>query len=220
MSNEQVYKPNEIPGYDFGDAAPPPEFNPDAQGFRDPPVGRHLFAVRDYTIVAQHKFNDKGTAYYLTQLRPRLEVVGSSNQEAIGATIGDFLPVPTAGCPIGPTLANRWGQFVRALGFTLLPGQMVPAELRAAAAGPDPFAPLRGRQCYVTIVQQVDQDTKKPVLRDNGLPQLQVKFFGYEPVAAAGPTGGNGKAPAAPGPAAPLAAAAAPVHVAQQTFDL
>lgn len=221
MSNGQGLRSNEIGPYAFGNTAAMEGFNPDATGYRDAPPGRHLMEVADYELHQNQEFRgarpDPNT-YILHQLRVRLVIPAGA---LAGASALDFLPAPPQAGQVWPVLqANRWANFVRSLGFALPKGQTVPAEMLAEAqAGRNPFDLLKGRRCYTTTAYKLDRDTKQPQLKDDGLPRVEVKFFGYEPV------GADGSPALGAAPLGPQAAAQAPVQVpapaaAGATFEL
>lgn len=210
-------KSTDIISYEFGNTAAPEGFNPNATGYRDIPPGKHEVEVQDYKLHLNQELKgakpDTNT-YILHQLCVRL-VIPAGHQDA-GASALDFLPAPPQQGQTWPALqANRWANFVRSLGFDLPQGQTVPAEMVAASrAGRNPFEPLKGRRCMVTTCFKLDRDTKQPMLQDNGLPQIHVKYFGYEPVAAnTQPT-----TQAAPPAAATQPAAPAPAVVTEFTL--
>jgi len=176
---------------DFGPAVAPEGYDPEITATASVPPGKYLVKVVDCEIMEMHSFKLEGTTYILNQLRPLLEVVEG---EHAGARIMDFLAMPSPYESIMPTFyANRWGNFLRSLGFT-----MPKDDLRPAPVNGRPFKlhDVIGRQTTVEIVLQLEADRKTPRKRPDGTPQTGVKLFGYrnpneeplEPAAASGST--------------------------------
>lgn len=195
---------NEIDNYDFGDAVAPDGFDPDAQGYATPTPGVHMFYVADFRITQFKTFNGKDFGQWTGhQLEPRLVIPRGQLEE--GASLFDYIPMPTPGTSMPRSLANRWANFLRGLGFRCPPDRLVPAgfKLQDILNGPCCMA-----ECY--------EDTYE------GKTRIKVRLFGYSPVDAAQPNragNGNGNGPnkanraaaTSPMPAAPAANAAAPV---------
>jgi hypothetical protein len=155
-------KAAELDNYQFGNETPPQGFDPNAEGWEAPPVGVHLCECFDFEIKPNNVFNGPKTfgQWIGNQLRPKMRVVGGQPHE--GTSKMDFLPMPTPGAPMPVELANRWANFINALGFTPPPNSVVPAGLK--------LHNILGAQCLVEIVE----DTYE------GKVQRKVKFFGYK----------------------------------------
>ena len=206
MSNDHLIQADEMDAYDFGDQPAPADFDPNTKGYLDAPVGVHTMELTTFAIKPDHEFRDDGQSYYLTQLRPNFKI--PDGQPHASGTVMDFLPMPTKGpngpAPMATRLANRWGQFLKALGFIIPPGMLVPPGFQLNT--------IIGRRCEIAIVKQVDKD-KMPKIKSDGTPQLGVKFFGYAPCGSANAS------PAAP--TAPVATAqATPPPTQAPEFDL
>jgi hypothetical protein len=158
-------------GYKIGDTTAPPGFDPDAKAFAQAPLGDHVMTVDTYDIEPQYQYTVKDVGVViLDQLRPRLEIMEGPHQ---GASILDFIPLPTDGAAMPAFLANRFANFVRALGFQIPAGRIAPAGFD--------LDDIMGRRALVSIVQQLDGQ-KQPKISRNGEPMHGVKLFGYSPV--------------------------------------
>ena len=167
LEKDQAYS------YNFGgeDVAPPADFDPNATGFNDPPVGKHLFEIIDIDVEADHDFG-RSHNYVGDQLRPKFVI--PEGQPYAGSTIMDFLPMPTPGRELPAKLANRWGHFIKRLGFALPDGSLIPAELKSQG-----LKAIMNRRCTATVVIATDQD-RQPKTKADGTPQMQIKYFGYD----------------------------------------
>lgn len=201
-SNTNVRNRNELEGYDFGNVAPPTGYDSDASGFVDLPPGYHVVEVYDYDVEQNKDYRDENqNVVYLNQLRPKLRA--PSGTPFAGATAMDFLALPTPGAQMPKLWANRWANFVRALGFQMPKTALVPEGFQ--------LEDIIGKRCKVQIVQQTDKNDQ-PKLKADGTPQFGVRLFGYHtlstPVQLAqlAPAGG---APHAPNAAVPAGAAGA-----------
>ena len=224
MSKDNEYGVDRIGNYDFGDTTAPEGFNPDEQGWRDPPVGENKFRVdwANTKVATDEVFNwtDRVTkqrfSFTLNMLKARLVLCDGPDA---GASIMTRLPMPTPGRAWHSGLASQWGQFLKALGFEVAKDKTVPAGFSLPQIG--------DRECLAIVEVQMKDDevqTKK-----DGTPWLQLKMFGFRPVpagwksehgASAGQGGGSkrassppagiGGAPAGAGAGAP-AASGAPV---------
>lgn len=207
MPNE-VYDESQCSEYNFGDAAAPEGFDPNATGWQDPPPGDHIFQVDTFVIEPEHEFKwtDQTTkqrdTYLLNQLRPTLVVAEGPSR---GARIMDFLPMPTPGRPMATGLANKWANFLKALGFDLPANKMVPDGFKLPM--------IKGPKFRARIVCKTEQDGKTLKIGKKGLPMVEVDFFGYSRLDASTPStptpSSNGRAkPATAKASAPAAAAA------------
>jgi hypothetical protein len=154
MPTENVYTQEEAASYSFAQVPPPPaDFDPDAKGTRDCPPGEHIMEVQTFAVEINHTFKWKDQAATLNQLRPILVI--PDGQPCAGASVMDFLPLPTPGRTMPTGLANRWANFVRSLGFTLAKDSLIPAEF---AGHPKPLTLLIGRRCIVQVEAQTNSD--------------------------------------------------------------
>lgn len=164
----------EITGYEFGDAMAPEGFDPEAAGYSDPTIGWHPFTIDEFWIEENKVFKGKDFDQYVgTQLRVRLKV--PQGQPEAGASVLDFIPMPSPGRPMPRALANRWANFIAAFGFRPPTDKLVPAGFKLHS--------LIGAQGACEIIEDEYEGKKR----------LKPKFFGYKPVSEM-PTGnGNGK---------------------------
>lgn len=165
--NPNITSSAELEDWNFGDTAAPEGFDPEAKGWEDPPVGWSKFEIPDdkpnrpaFEVEENKSFGGQNP-WNGSQLRVRLDVVDGPHA---GADIMDFIPLPTVGRPMPATLANRWANFIRSLGFTLTANQIVPPGFK--------LHQIKKRQCFAEVVSEVYQDKKK----------LKIKFFGYRPL--------------------------------------
>lgn len=210
-----TYRPEELDGYNFGDTTAPEGFNPDASGFIDPTPGSHVFEVRGWSdekpafeLKPDQEWKWDGTSHRLNQLRVRFMI--PSDQPESGAKTMDFIPVPTPGQAMPTGLANRWANFIKALGFDLPPGKHTPDGFKLSM--------IAGRRCRIEIEHARDAN-KQPKFRDNGKPQIQPSFFGYSRVDAAGTSPAPATKAARPAPNG-KSSSAQPVAAATDPFDL
>lgn len=180
MSDQpQIYGLSALVDWDFTKASME-EFDPNAAGFRNPAPGTYkclVLASPEPQVVLGHQWNvretvdgvDQTVQYILGQIRPTLEVISGPES---GARIMDFLPLPTPGVRMPTQLANRWANFCRGIGMPLPPGASFPTGKK--------LSDIQGKACMVTIVQSMRNGQVQ--LRDDGLPRMQVKMFGYAPV--------------------------------------
>lgn len=178
--SESGFTGEQIAGYNF-DASPPEGFDRNAEGWKDMPAGTHevglMFgengtSVHDNTTF---KVRDQGE-FLLNQLRPKLRIVKGPHA---GATILDFLPMPTPGVVMPATLANRWANFARSWGDDIAPGAMVPPGFALTEVY------FGSRTCLIEVGFDLDEN-KQQKLTKSGTPQMRVKFFGYSRVPAGG----------------------------------
>lgn len=181
-------KSDELEAYDFGSTAAPEGFDPDAAGYEPPPVGEHVFYVEDFEIAENNTFKGKDFGEWVgNQLRPRLTVADGEHK---GASIIDFLPLPTPGAPMPKALANRWCNFIRAFGFQPPADAVVPVGFK--------LHDIKGTRGKAAIID----DTY------DGKTRRKVRFFGYSPVN--GKKNGKSNGQQTKAPAAQAAPAAAP----------
>ena len=192
MSNgdPQVIKASEIEGYEFGNAAAPEGFDPEAHGYSDPTPGWHTFEITDFGIRENKSWNGKDFgAWTGNQLEPRLAI--PKGQPEAGASVLDFIPMPTQGRPMPKSLANRWANFLTAFGFRPPADSLVPKGFKLHS--------LIGARGQAEIELDEYEGKKK----------LRPKFFGYKSLGANGvdgkpANGGSGvKRAAASKPAEP-----------------
>lgn len=182
---ENFLRQEELGGFDFGDKAPvaPAGFNPDQIGrMSPPPVGDHEMEVIDFAITdAPSSFRWDGQTYYHHKLQVFLQVCSGPHK---GTGVADYLPMPSTHCPFTSVgLANRWGQFLKSLGFALPEGKCVPDGFK--------LNQIKGRKCVVSCKHNED-DTGAPKYKE-GAPDIGVRLFGYRPVGSVA-TGLTGKA--------------------------
>lgn len=179
--NDQLFKASEIDfdEFDVPDIEAGAEFNPDGGGFRDPTPGPHVFFVKDFALKANNNFRLRGETYILHQIRPVLEV--APGQQQAGATIMDFLPMPTPGQEMPSLYLNQWCNFLRGLGFKFPKGRTKPEGFR--------LDQIIGRKVMAVVEFKLDAD-KNRVEKPGGGYAVNVKFFGYSPTepGAAPPT--------------------------------
>ncbi len=163
-----TYTAEQCVDYEFNPAAAaaPEGFNADSESYRDAPVGDHLMELVDFEVCPEQDFRIKGDTCVLDQLRPKFRIV--DGQPDAGATVMDFLPMPSG--PMLTLLANRWGHFLKRLGFTLPAGQLLPAGFK--------LNDLIGKHCLVSVELATDGNGV-PKLKNNGRPRMSVAFFGY-----------------------------------------
>lgn len=166
-----------LASYDFGAAPAVEGYDPDASGWKKPPVGEYIFEVdlEHSKVVTDKNIKWDGSTYILNEFQPRLMLV-EGPQAAIGATITDFIPMPTANQVWHSGLANKWANFIKAFGFP-------PPGNRYA---PDGFSldSLHGKRAHVTVegqTRKVDGEAKKrePVMDADGTQKVTVKMYGY-----------------------------------------
>lgn len=176
----QSYSRNEIGDYEFDDAAvqAPQGYNPDVSGYENAPVGWNKMVVVDYEIVKNHTWSvkDRSTGqsrdYLLNQIRPRLEV--AEGQPHAGASCLEFLPLPTPGQNMPTFLANRWGQFLHAMGFTTPEGRLVPQGFK--------LDQILNRPLMVKVIQQTDGNGN-PKRNKQGEIMTGPALFGFKSIA-------------------------------------
>jgi len=179
--NEDGFRGEEIKSYNF-DVPPPEGFDPNAEGWKDMPAGIHevglVFGENGTSVHPDTTFRlrDQGE-FLLNQLRPKLRIAKGPHT---GATILDFLPMPTPGVVMPSSLANRWANFARAWGDDIAPGAMVPPGFALTESY------FGKRTCLIEVGFDLDEN-KQQKLTKSGTPQMRVKFFGYSRV----PTGGH-----------------------------
>lgn len=170
MSNEnEVLSSNQIDSFPFGDEAPPAGFDPNAKGYENiEKPGNYVLEVDDFKICPNHPFRYKDEnkveqTWVGHQLRPMLVIPDGSPQA--GASIMDFLPIPTKGAaPMPPQLANRWANFLRGCGFKVPQSAYIPPGFKIHDI-------LKKR----TGVRIEMRDTDKG-------PRASIKYMGYETV--------------------------------------
>lgn len=199
MSNEEGVKLSQIGEYQFGGIEVPEGFDPDARGYTEMPVGIHVVYVADAELFSRKEFNERvggnPMTYILNQIRPRLCIASGPHA---GATMIDFLPMPTPGLPIGRMSANRWANFIGAFGFRAPSGALVPpgfslrSLLGSAESGP-----------WAQVEVVFDVRNGQPQTRPDGTPQKKVKLFGYSHPATTATTAASALGMAPPLPAAP-----------------
>ena len=205
--SEQVLDSTAMANYNFtGAEAAPADTNPDRQAQRDLPPGDLRLVVKDFKVKPNHQFSWDKRYYVLHQFRPIL--CGPDGLPYAGASIMDFLPLPTPGQEWCAGLAERWINFIRSLGFDVPKGHAVPAGFQ--------LPQVVGRECLATIQYQVQNKVVKT--KDDGSPYTQVKMFSYARVPAGWVYTPSGLAtPPAPAPApAPAPRQFAPSPVALQ----
>jgi len=199
---DEGFTGQQIAGYTF-EAPVPDGFDPNAEGWRQIPEGLHevgmILGDNGTSVHSNHTFKLRNVGEFcLNQLRPKLRVV--SGQHA-GATIMDFLPMPTpeASLPWPKELANVWANFARAWGGDILAGMTTPLGFALTEAY---FA---SRTCIIKVVPDFDEHKARKTTK-GGEPQNRVAFFGYSRVPAGGfkpcpsptaPTAGKVREPAA-----------------------
>lgn len=170
MSQDTSIPAAEIDNYTFGNDPVPEGYNPDSQGFEDPPVGTHIFELTDFGIVESKEFKGKDfTSWVGNQIRPRLTI--PAGQPNAGASILDFLPIPTKDRPMPKALANRWANFVRSLGFQLPSNSLIPPGF-SISRDKNSLLPTPRLRCAVRIEEEEYEGKKK----------IRVAYFGYKRV--------------------------------------
>lgn len=174
--DEQGYAARDVKNYDFAAAPVVEGYDPDASSWKKPPIGEYVFQIDlDHSkVVTDKSLKWDGSTYILNEFQPRLVLV-EGPQAAIGATITDFIPMPTPNQVMHSGQANKWANFIKAFGFP-------PPGNRYA---PDGFTldSLDAKRAHVTIEGQTkkDESTGKrvPVMDADGTQKVSVKFFGY-----------------------------------------
>lgn len=185
------------------------DFDPDGNDMRRPGVGRHRCKIiaEETRFIPDHNCTWNKENYCLHQIWPLIEVTAGPDK---GARIRDFLHIPTwdekdnAYRPMAQGQENRWGNFMKSLGFPVDQSCLWPTGFRLPQIG--------NREFEVDIVAKMKDG--QPVLR-NGEPDVQVKMFGYHALGSAAPAASSratANAPARTAPAAPTSpgSAAAP----------
>lgn len=177
----QSYKPNEIENYSFGDTTAAAGFDPDSQGRNELVPGTHRFRVQGwgsgdrekpaYELYPDQTARWQGQEFTVNKLLVRFRCSDGPCRNSITF---DFIPIPGAGRPLLCVAhQNQCGQFFKALGFDLPPGQYLPAGFSLPMLG--------GRECMIKVIHQRDA-SKQPKFNDDGTPQLGPDFFGYSRV--------------------------------------
>lgn len=218
-----TYTAEEAAGYQFGGAEVPEGFDPNASGYRKPPLGEHLmridFAASKVVLNKEFKWKDQITqqqqTYVLSQWQPRMLIVDGPHA---GASITDFLPMPTPGqtWPVG--LANQWGKHLTGFGFPPPVDKSVPDGFN--------LKKLDGAMARVTVVakRKKNQSTGQYEvdIDVDGTPKVEVKMFGYRSLTE--PPAQGGDASHSTPPATPslfgAPAGAATTAPAAKDFDL
>lgn len=177
MSNEQGWSLDEAANYHAQGAVAPEGFDPNATGWQRPPVGEHVMEIvgSETRLVGNHACRWEGQEYCLHQLRPKLRIVEGPHA---GATITDFIHIPTVDEATGgfrtmaAGQANKWANFLRGFGIPCPKDQLWPPGFT--------LGQLAGRKAKVQIVPKM-KDGVQVVGRD-GMPEVEVKFFGYSPL--------------------------------------
>jgi len=201
-------------GYDFNQSAvAPDDFDPNAKAYVNAPAGDHIMEVdpdpNSYSLETGCECRVKdGPSVVLNKLWVRLRVC--EGQPHAGATCLDFVAMPTPRILMPAWYANRWGNFLKALGFVLPAGRLAPPDFN--------LDQLLGRRALVSLRQQTDND-KQPKFRNDGEPMIGVKLFGYSAVPAPGTFQKYGSSCPAPPPlgappAPPFGAPPAPAPAA------
>lgn len=176
-----VFDSSQAENYSFGDTKPPQGFDPDVTGWRDPTPGRHELEVEDFNIrtAKEYRVKDPTTKEYQTvvanQLEPRLICCAEDDPDH-GASVIDFIPLPTPGVLLPQRLANQWGQFIKSLGFQVSKESIVPPGFQ--------LSQIKGKRCIGDIAIQLDAD-KRPKKKDDGTYRVGVKMFGYSSIDSA-----------------------------------
>lgn len=144
--------------------------------FQDPPRGWNTFEVAACSVEPDQTFKWKGEEHPAHKATVRLVVPRGLPNE--GASIQDRLPMPIAGKPFDVNLQRRLRQFLVAIGHDI-------PEVRYMPEGFDPRTMLVGRRCEAKIEMQMED--KKPKLKQNGEPWMQVALFGYRRLGAGNP---------------------------------
>lgn len=205
MANETM-KASEIAAagvYDFGDAIAPEGATPDVRPLSGAVPGTWLFEVGEPEVdIKQKEFKAKDEPSCLAyNMHVRLAALPGQAGIAAGASVMDFMAIPTAGAVLPRTHANKWLQFVSACGFRPPTGKLVAPDFQ--------LTHLTKRPVKATVVYKYDRDTHDIQFNQNGEPKVEVKLFGYE--APDGPTPcGPPAVPAAGKAAAPKASAGLP----------
>ena len=174
--DENGYAARDVRDYQFNAAPVVEGYDPDASSWRKPPIGEYIFEIDlDHSkVVCDKNMKWGGSTYILNEFQPRLVLV-EGPQAAIGATITDFIPMPTPSQVMHSGQANQWANFIKAFGFP-------PPGNRYA---PDGFTldSLDKKRAHVTVEGQTkkDESTGKrvPVMDADGTQRVSVKFFGY-----------------------------------------
>lgn len=199
-----VFDRNQAASYQFGDATAPEGFDPDVKGWRDPTPGEHIVKVVDYQVRTGKETNvrirqgsDERMTVVHNQLEPRLQC--DDDDTEAGATVIDFIPMPTPGVQLPALLANQWGQFIKSLGFDLPDGKLVPPGFS--------LENLIGRRCRAMVETQTTRDGETKLKKD-GTPRVGIKMFGYSSLdkpARGSKTNASSTKAATPAPSAPPA---------------
>ena len=178
---DEGFTGQQIAGYTF-EAPVPDGFDPNSEGWRQIPEGLHevdlVFGEKGTSVFSNHTFKVRNVGEFcLNQLRPRLRVVSGAHA---GATIMDFLPMPTPEVDWPKELANVWANFARSWGGDIPAGMTTPPGFALTEAY---FA---NRTCIIKVVSDFDELKIRKTTR-GGEPQNRVAFFGYSRV----PFGGH-----------------------------
>lgn len=160
--------------WDFGSPTPPPDFDPNAQGGGDSlPAGWHRCGVKSFSITQNRTLNYKGTSWVGNQLNVVLECDSGKFE---GCVIFDFLPMPTANAPFTSAwFANRWANFMKAIGYDLPPDSLFPKSGFALKQ----LLPQNGaKQAWVRVIDETYE----------GKTKQKVQLFGYRPLNDPPPT--------------------------------
>lgn len=175
MSSEDVKTSEQLANYSLSDDSivAPDEFDPDRKASFKPSPGWHEMIVKDFTVEINHDTPHKKGNQVLHQLRPFLTV--ASDQPEAGASLMDFLPMPSKGTVMLPHFANQWGNFIKGCGFELPVDQNTGKKLLV----PKGFkmGDLLGKRVRVKIEAKTDREGQPVLFR--GEPDMEVAYFGY-----------------------------------------
>lgn len=180
MSEE--YSAEAASTYRFDDCEVPQGYNPDEAGYRKPPIGQHVMKIdfqnSKVILDKEFKWTDQVTkqqqTYVLSQWQVRLVIADGPHA---GASITDFLPMPTPRCAWPAGLANQWANHLKGFGFAPPPNAVVPPGFNIKM--------LDGAFARVTIVGSRRRNQAgqfEPVMDADGTQKVEVKMFGYSPL--------------------------------------